>query len=329
MLNIKIKSIGTYIPKTTVTSGELEKTHNIPKGWIEKSTGIKTRRYINFEDENMITAGAGAAREALKNANCKIEEVDCIISASASKYRPIPCTASFMLKELSGDNLPTACFDIDSTCLSFVVALDMMSYAIAAGRYKNVLIISSECCSCGINWNQKESAALIGDAAAAALISADDASKILYAKIETFTNGIEYATVRGGLMMLNPLQYNGENKEDYLFDMNGRSIYKIASNVLPSFINQAFTETGLTMDDIKMFIPHQASMLSMKLMQHKLGIPEGKMKYIIQDYGNSVATSIPLALKIAIDEGEIKRGDKVMLLGTSAGLSVGVMILEY
>jgi len=329
MLNIKINSLGVYIPKNKVSSSELEKVHNLPAGWIEKHTGIKERPYYSLE--NMVQAGAWAAEDAIKNGGIKLEDIDCLISASASRFQPIPCTASLYKREL-GAKQKMACFDVDSTCLSFVSALDNAACMINSGKYKNILIISSEQPSLGLNWDQKESAPLFGDLAVAAVIrktQGTEASQILFSAFDTFPEGLEFATVKGGTIGLPPWKYCENNKTDFLFNMNGRSIYKVAAKVLPQMVDEALSSAGIKMEDIAMVIPHQASMLSMKLMQSKLNIPQGKMMYIIQDYGNNVAASIPLALKIAIDEGKVKRGDKVMLLGTSAGLSVGVMILEY
>jgi len=329
MLNIKINSLGAYIPENKVSSSELEKAHNLPAGWIEKHTGIKERPY--YTSESTVQAGAWAAADAIKNANINLEDIDCLISASAGKIQPIPCMASFYKREL-GAKHKMACFDVDSTCLSFVTALDNAACMINSGRYENVLIISSEQTSRFLNWEQKESAPLFGDLAVAAVISKSkehEPSKILFYSFDTFPAGLEFATIKGGMLGLPVWKYCESNKEDYLFNMNGRRIYRVAAKVLPEMVNESLAATNIRMDEIKMVIPHQASMLSMKLMQSKLNIPEGKMMYIIRNYGNNVAASIPLALKIAVEEGRVQRGDKIMLLGTSAGLSVGVMILEY
>ncbi|MDR0762364.1 MAG: hypothetical protein LBF13_04875 [Campylobacteraceae bacterium] len=329
MLNIKINSLGAYIPKNKVSSLELENIHGLPLGWIEEHTGIKERPY--YSSENMIQAGVWAAQDALKNANLHLEDMDCLLSASASKFQPIPCTASFYKRAL-GAKHKMGCFDIDSTCLSFVTALDSAICMINSKRYKNILIISSEHASLALNWEQKESAPLFGDLAVAAVVSRaqdTETSKVLSFGFDTFPEGLEFARVRGGTVGLSVKQYREDNKNDFLFDMNGKSIYKVAAKILTNMMEESLSCAGIGMKDIKMVIPHQASMLSMKLIQSKLNIPEEKMMYIIQNYGNNVAASIPLALKIAIDEGKVKRGDKIMLLGTSAGLSVGVMILEY
>lgn len=329
MINVKIKTLGAYVPSKKVTSNELEKQHGISEGWIASHTGVETRPY--FTTESIVQAGAYAASDAIKNAGLVLTEIDCLIVASASKHNPLPCTASFLKKEL-GASHDMACFDIDSTCLSFVTAFDNIAYAVDAGKYKNVLIVSSECPSKACNWEQKESAALFGDVAVAAIISKteeNETSKIIFSKMNTYTEGIEYARIKGGTAGYPADQYCEETRKDFLFHMDGKRIYKVASKYLPQMFYEALEESNLKMEDLKMVIFHQASLLSLQLIQAKLKIPDGKMKYIIQEYGNNVAASIPMALKVSIDEGEIKRGDKVMFVGTSAGLSIGVMIFEY
>ena len=329
MRNVKIKALGAYLPDNRVTSKELEKQHAIAENWIENHTGVVTRPY--FTTENIVQAGSYAALDAIKNAGLEIDDVDCLICASASKHNPIPCTATFLKKEL-GSSHDMTCFDIDSTCLSFVTAFDTISYAVEAGEYKNVLIVSSEYPSRALNWKQKESASLFGDIAVAAIISQTEekeSSKILAFKMNTFTEGIEYARIMGGTVGYPASEYSEETRKDFLFHMDGKKIYKVTSKYLPQVVSKVLEKSNLKMEDLKMVIPHQASMLSNKLIQTKLKIPEGKVKYIIQEYGNNVAASIPMALKVSINEGEVKRGDKVMFLGTSAGLSIGAMIIEY
>lgn len=329
MTNVKIKALGAYVPSKRVTSKELEKQHGIAEGWIESHTGVVTRPY--FTVENIVYAGARAALDAIKNAGLELSDIDCLIAASASKHNPIPCTAAFLKKEL-GASHDMACFDIDSTCLSFVTAFDTISHAVDAGKYENVLIVSSEHPSRACNWEQKESAPLFGDVAAAAIISKtkeNETSKIIFSKMNTFTEGIEHARIKGGTVGYPADMYNEETRKDFLFHMDGKKIYKVASKYLPQIFSEALEKSNLKIGDLKLVVFHQASLLSLQLVQAKLKIPDGKMKYIIQEYGNNVAASIPMAIKVSIDEGEIKRGDKVMLVGTSAGLSIGVMIFEY
>lgn len=332
MQNRAIKIIGTgkYLPKNIITAQDLSKKLNISAEWIENKTGVKIRHYI--KDETSSYMGAKAAREALENAGLKISDIDCIVFASGVPEQIIPCTASLMQKELGGEESGIPCFDIDSTCLSFVAAMDLMSYLVDSGRYKNVLIVSTEITSIALDWDHNESCCLFGDGAAAVIITKtpeNEGSKIITSEIKTYSKGAHYSEVRGGGSKLPPKLYCDKNKKDFMFYMDGKKIYKMASQLLPGQIDRLLDNSNLKISDIDMAIPHQASIMSMQLIQKKLNIPDGKFKYIIQNHGNVVAASIPMTLYETIVQKEIQRGDKVMLMGVSAGLSTGVMIFEY
>lgn len=325
---LTLKSIAYQLPDRYVSSQEVDALYNAPLGYTEKNIGIKSRYY--FDKETVLQGAAQATQKAVSAAGLTWSDIDCMVAASATKWQPIPCMAACIKKELGLNDLPFPCFDIDSTCLSFMVALDSFSWLVQAGKYKNVLIVSAEQPSGVLNWQQPKSACLFGDMAVAAVIGQSaQAKKVVFSSFSTHAKGADFARIKGGQLAELPTCYTPENKADYLFDMNGRSIYKTTAHVLPDIFARAFKETGLCWDDIAMVIPHQASPLAMTLMCKKLGIPLHKMMFTIQDYGNNVAASIPFAFAKAIEQGKIKRGDKVMLLGTSAGLSIGVMILEY
>ena len=296
MTKLHIASIAYELPDRYVLSNELDEKCQTPIGYAEEHIGIKSRYY--FDKKTVLAGGAAAAQKAVEQAGLTWADIDCMVAASATKWQPIPCMAACIKKELGLNDLSFPCFDIDSTCLSFMVALDSLSWLVQGGKYKNVLIVSAEQPSGVLNWQQPKSACLFGDMAVAAVIGQSaQAKKVLFSSFSTHAKG--------------------------------RTIYKATAQVLPDIFARAFKEPGLCWDDIAMVIPHQASPLAMTLMCKKLGIPLEKMMFTIQDYGNNVAASIPFAFAKATEQGKIKRGDKVMLLGTSAGLSIGVMLLEY
>lgn len=328
MTKLHIASIAYELPDRYVLSNELDEKCQTPIGYTEEHIGIKSRYY--FDKKTVLAGGAAAAQKAVEQAGLTWADIDCMVAAFATKWQPIPCMAACIKKELGLNDLSFPCFDIDSTCLSFMVALDSLSWLVQGGKYKNVLIVSAEQPSGVLNWQQPKSACLFGDMAVAAVIGQSaQAKKVLFSSFSTHAKGADFARIKGGQLAKLSTYYTPENKADYLFDMNGRSIYKATAQVLPDIFARAFKETGLCWDDIAMVIPHQASPLAMTLMCKKLGIPLEKMMFTIQDYGNNVAASIPFAFAKATEQGKIKRGDKVMLLGTSAGLSIGVMLLEY
>ncbi len=322
-----LRSIAYCLPDRYVPSSEVDKLYKVPKGYTEQNIGIKSRYY--FDKKTILQGGAEAAQKALKQAGLTWKDIDCLVAASASKWQIIPCMAASLKQELGLADFTFPCFDIDSTCLSFMVALDTLYCGLSIGKYKNVLIVSAEQPSGVLNWEQPKSACLFGDMAVAAVLSSEGKGKILFSSFSTHIQGADFARIKGGQIRQLATKHTPQNNTDYLFDMNGRSIYKVSAKVLPNIINNALENTKLTWKDIAMVIPHQASPLAMNLMCKKLNIPNEKMMFTIQEYGNNVAASIPFAFAKAIESGKIKRGDKVMLVGTSAGLSIGVMILEY
>lgn len=325
---IEIQGIGAYLPKRMVTAAEIDGMIGATPGWSESKSGVKRRYFVM--DETASYMGAEAAKLALEDAQIDLTNIDCIISGSGTMEQAIPNNASLIQKQLGLQHSGIPCFDVNSTCLSFVTALDMISYAMDAGRYERVLLVSTEIASVGINWRQDESSILFGDGAVAVVLSRSEGqSSILASQMETYSAGAHLSEIRGGGTKIHPREYSEETKNDFLFDMNGRAIFKMSSKLIPNFIEKLFSQTTISMKDINMVIPHQASAAAMKIIRRKLNVSEDRFMNIIENYGNMIAASIPMALYQAIKQKKVTRGDKLLLLGTSAGLSIGGMILEY
>lgn len=332
MINeIAILGSGKYIPQKVILSSEIDRSIGKKEGYTEGKTGVHKRHFINGETASYM--GAKALLEAVSKAELDLSELDCIVCASGTIEQPIPCTASLIQEQLSLSHLKIPCFDINSTCLSFVVALDLMSYLISAGRYKNVAIVSTEISSVGLNWEDEESSMLFGDGAVAVIIGKSNKykdSKIIASSIMTISEGAHYSEIYGGGTKLSPHEYSEENKLEFTFKMQGRKLFRKVCEEMDDFVADLFSKTeDLKLDEMDYVIPHQASRSAMELMRKRLKISEDKWASIIHDYGNMIAASIPLALHFAIEDQKIKRGDKVFLLGTSAGLSIGGVVLQY
>lgn len=329
---VSITGTGQYLPERKVTATEVARKIGVNEDWVLNKTAIHTRYYADPELETISYMGAQAARLAIKNAGISFDQVDCIISACGIPQQPIPATAAFFQKELGLNDSSCACIDINTTCLSFVSALDLISYLIGANRFKCVLIISSDNSSVGLNWKHKESACLFGDGAAAAVVQKShndgQSSSILSSRIETFSEGISYAQIQGGCSRFHARHYS-EGDDRYLFHMEGQKIYKLASKKMPQFLNHLLEPLKMTMSDIDHVIPHQASALSLKLLSKKLKIDSDKLANIVSSHGNCIAASIPMALHQLIEQNRLKRGQNVMLLGSAAGLTLGGMVLKY
>lgn len=329
-ISVRLIGSGIYIPDNKVTAEEIDKKVGAETGWSEKLSGVKTRYFVTHESASYMAKHAILA--ALEDANLPLSEIDCIIGASGSMEQPIPCNAALIQEALGLGESGIACFDVNSTCLSFVVGLDMASLLIQSGRYNNILVVSSEVASNALNWGHNESCILFGDAAAAFVVSRtekEQTSKIIASRLETYSKGAHLSEVRGGGTKYHPREHSEATKGEFLFHMDGQAIFKMSSRLLNGFIERLLDKSTLTLADVNLVVPHQASKTAMHLVRKKLNIREDQFMSIVETYGNTIASSIPLALHVAIKEGRVKRGDKVLLIGTSAGLSLGGIVLEY
>lgn len=325
---VKILGTGSYVPTRVVKAEEIDALIGKAKGWSEKKSGVKQRYFVERETASYMAAKA--VKSAIEDANLSLSDIDCIVSASGTNEQAIPCNAALIQKQLGLQDSGIPCFDFNSTCLSFVTALDIMSYAIDQKRFQHVLIVSSEISSVGLNWDQLESSILFGDGACAFILSQSDTSSgIIASKMETYSEGAEFSEIRGGGTKIHPRNFSEKTVNDFLFDMDGRAIFKLSYKRLPGFLEGLFEQTRFSIKDMQMVIPHQASASAMKIIRKKLDVKEERFMSIIENYGNVIAASIPLAFHEALRLGKLKRGDLVLLLGTSAGLSIGGIVLEY
>jgi 3-oxoacyl-[acyl-carrier-protein] synthase III len=330
MRKIKIMTTAKYLPKRAVTAEEMDIMLGVESGWVAKQTGVLTRYFVS-DGETAHKMGAIVAREALDRAALKFSEIDLLVATCGTYGQPLPNNASLILAAMGEFKTGTPTFDLNCTCLSFVVAFDHLSYLLDSGRYKRILFVTAEVASVGLNFNQKESSALMGDGAVAVIVekvSENDDCGIIASRLETYAEGAHLAEISGGGTTKFALDKKVDS-EDFYFNMDGAKIYRLASKYMPEFCDRMFAESQTTFADYKLVIPHQASMAGLKLMQAKLKLSDEQFYIYIQNHGNCIAASIPLGLHNAIEEKRIKRGDNVLLLGTAAGFSIGGVGFKY
>jgi|TARA_B110000495_G_scaffold74603_1_gene63903 3-oxoacyl-[acyl-carrier-protein] synthase-3 len=319
MLNIKITDSGYYLPSKIETSDELASKIGKSKDWIISRTGVQERRISDIDVDKM-------AAIACKNAIGNGTPPDLIINASGVPKQTIPDTSVFIQKELGYSGIPS--FSIHSTCLSFLTAFHTASSLIEAKQYKKILIVSSDRGSIGRNFSEPESSALLGDASAAIIIEPSNHAKLIDYKMETYPEGALFTQVKGGGTYRHPDNPQTIDKDHY-FTMSGPQVYKMARKKVYSMIGNILSKNNLSIKDINLVIPHQASGTAIKAYSKFGGFNEQKVMNIIHKYGNCVSASIPLALCIAIEEHKINDGDLVMMVGTGAGLSVASSIFKF
>ena len=334
IVNLKIKGMGHYLPERIVTSSELDQKFGHKPGTFEKTSGVVSRRYA-ADDETNSKMGAKAAIEAIERAGIDLEDIDLILGACGTQEQAIPCTAAMVQRELGIENSGIPCFDINSTCLSFVTALNVAGKFVASGQHKNVLIVSADIASVGLNYRHLESASLFGDGAAAAIVgptAEGEKSGLLSYHMETYSSGWDTCSIAGGGSRMHPSKMDWQLEKDderFLFKMDGPKVFRLAAKYIGDFVGQLMQTTGYTLSDIDLVIPHQASESGMELIRRRLDVPVEKFMKINQEHGNMIAASIPLALYYATTQNRLTRGQTVALIGTSAGFSMGGVVLRY
>jgi 3-oxoacyl-[acyl-carrier-protein] synthase-3 len=297
---------------------------NLPKNFIEHKGN---RRYRISGDETHLCLLVRSSLSALEKSGHTIKDMDCIIGASAVGLQPIPCTAALVHEQIASEsNIPA--FDVNTTCTSFLVALDIASAYIKSGRYKRALIVAGDVPSIALNPNETHSAELFSDCGVSAVVENGAEFEITYAKQLTYSKGAHLTEIVGGGTNLPSYQFSEEIKSKYQFAMKGKKAILTSIEALTAMIENIGNEAGMKISDFDLLIPHQASQ-SLGLVMRKIGVPTDKYIDIVTDYGNMVSASVPFAWNYALRNGRIKKGDKVLLIGTAAGLTLNAMILNY
>ena len=284
-------------------------------------------RYRISGEEKQISLAVSACEKALENASITVNDIDCIVSASAVGIQPIPCMAALIHEKIAkGTSIPA--LDINTTCTSFMTALDTMSYLLEAGRYKRILIFSCDVASRALNPKQKESFQLFSDGAVAFIIEKTDKEiGVIDAMQKTWSEGAHSTEIRGGLSNLHPENYSEETKEEFMFDMNGKTVLSLSMKKIPEMMKEFLENNDMKISDIDMVVPHQAS-VAMPIVMEKLGVTEDRFINEVKEFGNMVSASVPLTLAHGLENRKIKNGDTILLIGTAAGLTTNLLLIR-
>lgn len=308
MRKMKILGYGTFVPDHTVT--------------FEDQT-----RYRCINGETQVDLAVKAIEEALNHANLTIDGIDLILNASAVSAQLIPATASLIHERIAkGKDIPA--FDVNSSCSGFLTAMDIASLYLQEGQYQTILIVSEELASAGLNPNQKESYELFSDGAAAVIVTSSvEEQGVMAVMQKTYSEGAHYTEIRGGGTLHPGYKYVPDEIGEYFFDMKGKQILFITARYLPRVFQEFYEKFRISLDDIDLIIPHQASK-ALSMFMGRMGIPEEKYVDRVKEYGNMVSASVPYVFCKMMEEGRIKKGDTVLLCATAAGLTVNMLLLK-
>lgn len=310
-MNVGFIGVGRYVPERVVTNFDLEKTLDTNDEWIRTRTGIE-QRHIADDDVDTSHMAYGAAKQAIENAGITPDQIDLILVATVTPDRPFPSVACMLQDQLGAEN--AAAMDISAACAGFMYGVVTAQQYIKAETYKHVLVIGVEKLSKITDWSDRNTAVLFGDGACAAIIApVSEGHGIL-----SFDLGAKGA---GGKYL-----YENENKH---IVMNGREVFKFAVRQMGESALKVVEKAGLEKEQVDLLIPHQANIRIMDSARQRLGLPEEKMSSVIAKYGNTSAASIGNALVEELENGKIKDGDLLVLVGFGGGLTWGAIALRW
>jgi len=313
-----IAGTGSCLPEKRLTNDDLSKMVDTNDEWIVQRTGIKERR-IAGEGESTATLATQAGRRALAAAEIEPKDLDLIVCGTITPEMHFPSTACFVAAALGLNSTPA--FDVSAACSGFLYALETGANYIKTGRYKNILVIGAETLSRITDYKDRASCILFGDGAGAVVLRRDnDANRgLIYSSLHADGTGWESLHCKPGSRFPIDEALVAEGKQ--FMQIKGREVYKFAVSKFELMIEDALRKCELTVDQVKLVIPHQSNRRIIDSATEKLGLPPEKVFVNIEKYGNTSAASVPIALDEAWRSGRIARGDVLVMVAFGAGLT--------
>ena len=318
-----IRGVGSFLPARVLTNEQLAQTVDTSDEWIRERTGI-SQRYIAAEGQNTSDLGYGAALDALANAKMDASEIDLIVVATSTPDLTFPSTATMIQEKL--EIRTGAAFDIQAVCSGFVYALSVADAMVKNGSAQNVLVIGAETFSRILDWNDRTTCVLFGDGAGAMILSTtppkgkNAGEGVLNTFIRSDGRHKELLYVDGG-----PSSTQTVGK----LRMQGNQVFRHAVKELAGSMEECAEKAGYKIADIDWFVPHQANQRILEAVAKRLDLRRAQVVSTVAFHANTSAASIPLALDVAIKDGRIKRGHKVMLEAFGGGFTWGAALFEY
>jgi 3-oxoacyl-[acyl-carrier-protein] synthase-3 len=313
---------GKCMPPAVLTNDQIASIIDTSDEWIKSRSGISERRVSHVPVSDL---AAVAGHRALAAAGLEPEEVDLLIVATCSPDTVIPSTAAHVQKKMGAAN--AAVFDLNAGCSGFIYSMSVATAMIRAAGYRKVLIIGSERITWFLNWSLRDTAVLFGDGAGAVVLEpSEEESGLLASHLGCEGDALEALIVYNFGTAGNRFVENYGN-----FDVNfdGREIYKRAVRGMAKEVRKVLGDLDLSNDDIDLIIPHQANARIIESLAHHLDVPMSQVVLNIQNYGNTSAATIPVAMVEALEEGRIKPGDRLLMAAFGAGLTRGAGMIRW
>jgi 3-oxoacyl-[acyl-carrier-protein] synthase-3 len=321
----KITGWGMSVPERVLTNHDLEQMVDTSDEWIVTNTGIRERR-IAGEGETNSTLSIAAGRKALERAGLAPEELDLVIVATSSPDHFLPPVSSQVQHGLGATR--AGAFSLVAGCTGFVYALGTAHQFIATGAYRNILVIGTEIISRFVDWDDRTTSVLFGDASGAVVLQASDEPSGVLSFVLGSDGSKAEALIMRGLGSAMPATYEVLDNNWHKIEMDGPTVLRFALRVLKKATVDATAAAGLTIEDIDLLIPHQSNLRIIQSVGQQLDLPPEKVFVNVDRYGNTSAAGIPVALCEALDSGRAKEGDTVVLAGFGGGLTWAAVTLQ-
>jgi len=327
MTKSRIAALGTYAPQKVLTNADLEKMVDTSDEWIVTRTGM-SRRHVMDDGECTSDLAAAAARVALEKAGVTPEEVELIIVATITPDMIFPATACRTQGKLGAVN--AAAFDVGAACSGFVYGLSTADQYIRNGTYSKVLVIGAEGLTNFVNWDDRNTCVLFGDGAGAALVTPAEngTGEIMSTHMHSDGSLWELLYVpAGGTYM--PASHDTVDKQLHAIKMAGSELFKVAVKSMADACLEALEHNDVAADEVAYIIPHQANIRIIQAVANRLKVSMDKVYVNLDEYGNTSAASIPLALNEAVDKGKVRSGDLVLFTAFGGGLTWGSALIRW
>ena len=313
----RITATGSYLPEKTLHNKDLEKLVDTTDEWIMKRVGIRSRHIVSG-DETTVSMAEKAARIALERANLPADAIDMIVVGTATPDRLFPSAACMLQNRLGMPGVPA--FDLNAACSGFIYGLSIADQYIRTGAAKHVLVVGVDSLSQLVDWSDRRTCVLFGDGAGAVVLSQSEEAGVLSTDLHADGQYEELLYAKSGVW--NP----GERSQ---VQMQGNEVFKVAVTKLGEMMDQVLTKCGMTAADVDWLIPHQANYRIISAAAKRLGLPMEQVILTVEEHGNTSAASIPLALDHAVTNGDVTRGQVLLLEAFGAGFAWGSALIRY
>jgi 3-oxoacyl-[acyl-carrier-protein] synthase III len=316
---VSITGLGTYAPERVMTNDELAQLVDTSDEWIVERTGIRERR-IAAPEQAMTDLALPAAKDALEQAGISARELDLVIVATVTPDMMFPTTSALLADTLGAPD--AAAYDLLAGCTGFVYALAQAYALVAGGLSRKALVVGGDVLSKILDWEDRSTLVLFGDGAGAVVLERVDEGGFLGFELGADGGGGEHLWLpgSGSRTFDDPTKY---------VKMNGREVFKFATRVMVTSAQALLEQCGKSVEDVDVYVPHQANIRIIDYASKKLGIPDEKVVINVDRYGNTSSGSIPLALADAETDGRLRAGELVLMTGMGAGLTWGSALIEW